>query len=371
MKNILNKLLWLVLFVVTTHGHAKDIRDVTTVSGYEVIDPPEFLITHEQPFYGLAFIYNSVQPIYMQEGAVHYIDPEGDVTIPDSASHVGWKTRYQVGLIEKSDLLDASFSQNQLTIHAKSPLQVQPDIGYLDTFEQYSVLKYSHLWGWLRFICIGIEWLLSAINSLIGHWGWSIIVLSVVMKILLFPVGLMTLRLQQNVSRNQTLLAPRLAEIKQKYSGEKAHNEMMAAHKNLGITPFYSLKPLFSNFIQIPILIAIFNVLGEMSVLEGQPFLWISDLSVPDTLFNLGFAIPLFGSGFNLLPILMTFITLMSTIYYKNDLAPAAETKKQKLNLYFMAFAFFVLFYPFPASMVLYWAMANVLQFIQQKTLGN
>lgn len=364
-------ILWMVMVCFSTSGQATDIRDVTLLNGQETIDTPEFLITHDQPFFGLAFIYNTVQPIYLLDGNVQYVDPESDIPIPPTASHMGWKTRYQLGLIKNHDQLNASFSHNQLIINADTAISTQPYVGYIDTFEQFSVLKYSHMWDWLRYLCLGIEWLLSSINLIIGHWGWSIVVLSVVMKVLLFPVGFLTLRLQQNVSRNQTLLAPKLAEIKQKYKGEKAHNKMMAAHKSLGITPFYSLKPLFSNFIQIPVLIAIFNVLGEMSALELQPFLWINDLSVPDTLFHFGFAIPLFGSGFNLLPILMTLITVMSTFYYKNELAPESETKKQKFNLYLMAIAFFILFYPFPASMVLYWAMANVLQFMQQKTLGN
>nr|WP_281347643.1 membrane protein insertase YidC [Marinicella rhabdoformis] len=265
----------------------------------------------------------------------------------------------------------ATFKNNRLELKTDAATSLNKTVGYTDSVSAFSELKYAHLWGWLRSIALGIEWLLTTINNAIGHWGWSIVLLSVVMKFLLMPVGLMTLRLQRNVSKNQTLLAPRLLEIKQKYKGEKAHNEMMAAHKELGISPFYTLKPLFSNFIQIPILVAIFNALGEMSALEGQGFLWVHDLSIPDALIDFGFAVPLLGSSLNLLPILMTLITLFSTIYYRNDLAPASETKKQKVNLYLMAFAFFVLFYPFPAAMVLYWAMANVLQFIQQKVLGN
>jgi YidC/Oxa1 family membrane protein insertase len=350
---------------------ADDIRQLEVLTGSQLIDSPEFLITHSEPFYGLAFIYNAVQPIYLIKNEVVFVDPEVEFQLPKEASHFGWKSRYQLALIENNAALNAQFESSQLKLQSNQNLPLQPAIGVIDDFPQFKALKYAHLWDWLRQLSLGIEWLLTKINQLIGHWGWSIVVLSLVMKLLLMPVSLLTLRLQKIVSKNQTLLAPKLIEIKQKYKGEKAHNEMMAAHKALGITPFYTLKPLFSNFIQIPILVAIFNVLGEMSKLEGQSIFWINDLSIPDTLFNFGFAIPLFGSGLNLLPILMTVITLFSTIYYKNELAPVTETKKQKINLYFMAAAFFVLFYPFPASMVLYWAVANVLQFIQQKMLGN
>jgi membrane protein insertase Oxa1/YidC/SpoIIIJ len=85
-------------------------------------------------------------------------------------------------------------------------------------------------------------------------------------------------------------------------------------------------------------------------------------LKFPDS----GSGVPLFGSTLNLLPILMTVVTIVSAIIYRDHVAPASETRKQKRNLYFMAIAFFVLFYPFPASMVLYWASANVLQVVQQ-----
>lgn len=368
------KIKFVVLFLMTFFVfsmHAKDIRNITSVAEMVEIETPEFLITHEKPFFGLAFIYNIVQPIYLLDDKVIFVDPESSHKVPQDASHFGWKSRYKLALINNQENIKAKFQNNQLMVQSSQLQTIETSVGYTEEFPEFEAVKYSHLWDWLRYISLAIEWLLSTINQIIGHWGWSIVVLTVVMKLLLMPVSLLTLKFQKSVSKNQTLLAPKLAEIKQKYKGEKAHNEMMAAHKSLGVSPFYALKPMLSNFIQIPILVAIFNVLGEMSLLEGQSFLWVNDLSLPDTLFNLGFSIPLLGSGFNLLPILMTVITLLSTIYYKNDLAPENETKKQKVNLYLMAFAFFVLFYPFPASMVLYWAVANVLQFIQQKTLGN
>ena len=103
-----------------------------------------------------------------------------------------------------------------------------------------------------------------------------------------------------------------------------------------------------------------------MPHLADSSFLWIEDLAYPDRLVDLGFGIPLIGSSLNLLPILMTIITLLSTLTYKNELAPKQEIKRQKVRLYLMAVSFLVLFYPFPAAMVLYWLMANLLQTVQQ-----
>ncbi len=75
----------------------------------------------------------------------------------------------------------------------------------------------------------------------------------------------------------------------------------------------------------------------------------------------------LFGDTISLLPFIMTVVTLYSTVIFQNRHAPEAEITRQKRNLYLMAVAFFVLFYPFPAAMVLYWVLANLLQTIQQQ----
>ena len=179
----------------------------------------------------------------------------------------------------------------------------------------------------------------------------------------------MTVHFQRRVSKVQAQLAPRLADIKANYDGEDAHNRLMAAHKELGVSPFYTLKPMLGSLIQIPILIAVFNAFGEMPQLGGQSFLWIENLAYPDSIGHLPFAIPMFGANISLLPFIMTAVTLFSTIIFSNRHAPEAEVNRQKRNLYFMAGAFFVLFYPFPAAMVLYWTLANILQTIQQQVI--
>ncbi len=184
---------------------------------------------------------------------------------------------------------------------------------------------------------------------------------------LLLPISILTVGLQRDVSRYQSQLAPRLAEIKAQYDGEEAHNLIMAAHRDLGITPFYTLKPLFASLIQIPILVAIFNALGEMPQLDGAAFLWIANLAYPDAVATLPFAIPLFGNTLNLLPFVMTAVTLIATLYFRNAHAPAQELRRQKRNLFAMSAVFFVLFYPFPAAMVWYWTLANALQLVQQR----
>ena len=236
-----------------------------------------------------------------------------------------------------------------------------------DTFR---ALRFSHLWSGFAFL----SWLVTDTIEIIGKglsgsWGWAIIIFGILLKILLLPINIVAGRLQRQVALHQAALEPRIKYIKEQYDGEEAHNLIIACYKEQGISPFYTLKPMVGALIQVPILIAIFNALAEMPQLQGTSFLWIDDLAAPDVIASLPFAIPFLGDTLNLLPLLMTAITIVSTWVFKNRYATVKSLKEQKRNLYLMGGVFLVLFYPFPAAMVLFWAVANLLQFIQQETV--
>ena len=101
-----------------------------------------------------------------------------------------------------------------------------------------------------------------------------------------------------------------------RYSGEEAHNKFLEAHKAKGVTPYYNLKPLLVALFPIPFFIAIFNVLGEIDLISGHSFLWIKDLAYPDSIFYIAIEIPLLGNSINLLPILMTILTIYSSFFF-------------------------------------------------------
>ena len=257
-------------------------------------------------------------------------------------------------------------SINNANINSKSIIINKPELKHYAA--QLDQIRYNHLWQPLAMAAKFSEYLLVLIKSWTElSWGIVILIFAVVIKFILLPISIMTTKSQDKVSKINSQLQPKLQAIKRKYDGEQAHSKIMQAHKDLGVTPFYTLKPMLSFLIQIPVLIAVFNALGEMPQLAAQPFLWVDDLSKPDMFQALGFHIPLLGSYLNLMPIIMTIITLASTIYHKDNHASASDNKKQKIKLYLMAFSFFILFYPFPAAMVMYWAMVNLLGFIQQK----
>ena len=322
-------------------------------------------------FFGLASYYNNTNYYVVNKASINKIGIDKK-TILQEDEWLAVVSRQNVLAVKASgvsiDLVGSNLSiDSQITsisplikIIAKSELSsIAPELDQI---------RYIHLWKPLAWLAKVIESALVLIQeNIYSNWGWSIVIFSVLLKLLLLPVGVMTVKLQRKVSQVQTKLAPKLAEIKATYDGEEAHNLLMAAHKELGVSPFYTLKPMLGSFIQVPILIAVFNVLGEMPQLDGQSFLGIENLAFPDAIGHFPFSIPMFGSTISLLPIIMTAITMYSTVIFQNRHALDAEIKRQKRNLYFMAAAFFVLFYPFPAAMVLYWTLANILQTIQQQ----
>ena len=339
--------------------------------------PVQFIdanIKERYSFAGLAFFYNSVR----------YVQVEGDVISPveeDRTYTLGSDGRFIAMGRFRAVVLSAAGGQislsNDLT---QIDIAVEPgtnaEIQVLDRSELASIdpvlddLRYSHLFMPLAELCKLIEWSLVAINgSITSDWGLTIVIYSILLKILLIPLSIYTVRLQRVVSQQQAALYPVVQEIKSEHKGEEAHKLIMKAHKDLGISPFYALKPAVALLIQIPILIATFNALGEMSQFRDQSFLWVHDLAYPDSVGELPFHVPLLGNQISILPMLMTAITLVSTVIFQNKHAPEAEVRSQKRSLYLMAFAFLILFYPFPAAMVLYWALANVLQTIQQQIL--
>lgn len=228
-------------------------------------------------------------------------------------------------------------------------------------------IRYAQLWWPMAQLAKLMQWLLTSIQALTGFgWGLSLVVFAVVIKLLLYPASVFTTRLQNQVALVQSQLNPKLAEIKASYKGEEAHNRIMAAHKKLGVSPFYTLKPSIGFFIQIPVFIAIFNALGEMPQFAGESFLWIKDLAYPDAVFPLGFSVPWLGDTFNLTPFLMAVVAVISAMTYRLEHIDEQTLKAKRKQLIYMGLVFLVLFFPFPAAMTFYWFMANFLQMVEQ-----
>jgi len=227
-------------------------------------------------------------------------------------------------------------------------------------------LRYNHLWTWLTKMSLGVEWLIIGIKRISGiPWGWTIILFSLLVGLITMPLGHLRKRLQTGVDTIQTRIEPALKSIKQEFDGQEAHEKIMDVYKVNNISPLFTIKPLFIPLLQAPILISIFAALGEMPQLNGTEFLWIKDLSRPDALASLPLTIPLLGRDFNLLPWIMSAVTVVSAIIYTNPVASPESLRKQKYNLYYLAAGFFILFYPFPAALIIFWTGINTFQMLQ------
>ena len=365
---------FLFLCAIHIHAHAQELQQGQI--NFDVNNPKTFnylidnQIKENYAFSGLAFYLNQVQYYAVSANDIKTLDRDSkQATVLNNGDWFAIVGRFNVLLI-KADKLSIKFDAQQAIIHSQTTAQSfiisKPNLAKLAP--ELSQIRYHHLWIPFAWVAKGSEWLLVQVHQLSHlNWGLSILLFALLIKLLLFPVAKITTKSQQNVSKITTQLQPKLAEIKQNYDGEEAHHKLMQAYKDLGVSPFYTLKPMLSFLVQIPVLIGVFNALGEMPQLSGQPFLWFNDLALPDMFLSLDFQLPFMGNYLNLMPILMTLITLMSTIFHTDVHATVQENKKQKIKLYLMAASFLILFYPFPAAMVMYWAMANLLQFIQTK----
>ncbi len=228
-------------------------------------------------------------------------------------------------------------------------------------------LLFAGLWWWLRLLCLGLMFILSGLYAIIGNYGLAIIALALVVKLLMSPLTALAEKWQHEVNAKRSVMQPLIDEVKANYKGEEQVNRILKVYKAHDTHMLFSLKSMFGFLIQIPIFIAAFDMLSENFALNAVSFLWIEDLAKPDHFLKLPFSIPFFGTYINLLPFIMTFITVLASLQFEAHTLSPQLRKQQQRHLYIMAALFFVLFYTFPAGMVLYWTSTNFWQFLRDQ----
>ena len=226
-------------------------------------------------------------------------------------------------------------------------------------------LMYSGLWFWLRWICQALYHLLNGIVMLVPQWGLAVMVLSVLVGVLMRPLSKIADRLQDQVHEIDARLSPLLTDIKKNHKGAEQSEKIIAMYKEAGVHPLYSLKSLAGVFVVIPVFIGAFDMLAENIHLSGEAFLWIVDLSHPDAFLRLPFDIPFFGEYLNLLPFIMTGFSFVASKLHSHPSMDAVQRSKHARNLVLMSLGFLVLFYTFPAGMVLYWTTNNLISVVK------
>ncbi len=199
-------------------------------------------------------------------------------------------------------------------------------------------------------------WGLKAMYQLIPNYGVCIIIFSILIKIIIWPL---THKQYSSMAAMQRV-QPQLTTLRAKYKGDPArlNKEMMKLYKEEKINPMGGCLPML---LQIPLLWALFTVFRSTIEFRQAPFaLWIHDLSLPDYVFTLPFAIPIYGSQFAILPILMAATTFYQTKMTMTD-------PNQKAMLYMMPVMMLLFFNAFPSGLNLYYTLLNVWTFVQQK----
>jgi YidC/Oxa1 family membrane protein insertase len=198
-------------------------------------------------------------------------------------------------------------------------------------------------YGWLTILAYPIFILLNWINKLVINWGVSIILLTVLIKLVFYPLSAAGYKSMAKMRK----LAPRLQNLKERYGDDrqKLHEGMMKIYQEEKINPMGGCLPIL---VQIPVFIALYWVLMGAVELRQAPFaLWIQDLSKPDPYY--------------VLPVIMAI-----TSFIQVKLSPASPDPVQQKIMMAMPIVFSVMFLFFPAGLVLYWLVNNVLSILQQ-----
>ncbi len=225
-------------------------------------------------------------------------------------------------------------------------------IGPSDYFVAKNEINDIRIFGTGFFVSMGriIFSVLNAIHRFIPNWGFTIIILTVLIKIIFFPLTRNSLRSMKQMQR----LKPYLQEIQKKYKNnpQMMQKEMMNLYREFKINPFGGCLPML---IQIPIFVGFFLALRSSVFLRGSKFiLWMKDLSMPDTVATIG------SFHVNVLPILM-FISS----FFQQKMSPAVEQSQKFMNIV-LPLMMLVLFYNFSSGLLLYWVSMNIMGVFEQ-----
>lgn len=244
---------------------------------------------------------------------------------------------YQAGLIVPvSEIAPGAKSETSVTLYAGPQEQaaLKEIAPGLDLVVDY---------GWLTVVAAPIFWALQAIHSLVGNWGWAIVVLTIILKAIFFPLSAASYKSMAKMR----VLTPRLMQLKERYADDKQrlNQEMMKMYQTEKVNPLGGCLPIV---VQIPVFIALYWVLlGAVEMRDAPWILWIKDLASADPYY--------------ILPVLM-----IISMFIQTKLNPTPPDPIQAKVMMLMPLIFGVMFLWFPAGLVLYWVVNNVLSIAQQ-----
>ena len=244
---------------------------------------------------------------------------------------------YAVGAISKMNSIDPGASaklEGKLYAGPQESAKLELFAPDFDLVKDY---------GWLTIIAKPIFWLMMQIQKLLSNWGWTIIVLTILIKLAFFPLSAASYRSMAKMK----LVTPKMTAIRERYKGDpqQMNVAMMELYKTEKINPLGGCLPIL---VQIPVFIALYWVLLASVEMRHAPWLgWIQDLAAPDPWY--------------ILPVVMAV-----SMFVQTKLNPTPPDPIQAKVMMFMPIAFSVMFFFFPAGLVLYWVVNNLLSIAQQ-----
>ncbi len=249
-------------------------------------------------------------------------------------------------------------STNRLFVGAKEST-------VLDSYEDAGIERFGLAidWGWFRWFEKPLLWLLLQLFELAGNFGVAIILLTVVVRAVMFPVA----QKQFSSMAGMKAIQPRMKEVQEKHKEDrvKQQQEMQKLFKDEGVNPLAGCLPLI---IQIPIFFALYKVLYLAIEMRHRPFLWIDDLSAPDpaVILNAFGMLPFDPPGFLAIGVLAVLLGL--TMWMTFQLNPVSDPmQRQIFNI--MPWVLMFVMAPFAAGLLIYWNTSNILTLAQQKYL--
>ena len=214
--------------------------------------------------------------------------------------------------------------------------------------------------GWFDILGKPMLWLLNFFHQFSGNYGVAIILLTVLIKLVFWPITQKGMKSMKNMQK----LQPKIAKLRERYKDDpaKMNQEMMTLYKTYKVNPLGGCLPML---IQIPFFFALYQVLLKSIELRHAPFmLWINDLSSPDRLW-IGFDIP-YLHGLPILTLLMG-----ASMYLQQKMTPTTADPTQARIMQFLPIVFTVMFINFASGLVLYWFVNNLLSILQQYLINR
>ncbi len=224
--------------------------------------------------------------------------------------------------------------------------------------------------GWLNWLEKILKVVLEFLNKLFHNWGVSIIIMTLILKVIMFPLS----KKQSLGSLKMQELQPKMKALQDKYKNDqqKLQQETSKLYQQAGYNPASGCLPMLFQFL---VLFAMYNLFNNYFEFRGAMFIphWIPDLSTGDVVKTFNFNIPLLGNQLRLLPVIYVGTQLLSgkITQYGQTAAPGQSQATMKFMMYGMPLMFFFMFYNAPSGLLLYWLTSNVLQIFQQLIINK